>query len=89
MLFLCGGIVMDLYKVLVDGAEFLNYAYQEFTVIAMCRQNAIEIVYRFVSGKIDNIPDYLEKEKLKVEYIGTMSNVKIGYENEVISYVYK
>lgn len=55
----------------------------------MCRQNAIEIVYRFVSGKIDNIPDYLEKEKLKVKYIGTMSNVEIGYENEVISYVYK
>lgn len=80
---------MNLYRVLVDGAEFLNYAYQEFTIITSSKQKAIEIIYKFVSSKIEDIPEYLKKENLEIEYIGTMLNVEIGYSDEVISYVYR
>lgn len=81
--------MMNLYKILVDGAEFLHYSYWEFTIITTTKQKAIEIVYKFVADKTEEIPDYLSKEKLKIEHIGTMLNVEEGFCNQVISYVYQ
>ena len=80
---------MSLYKVLVEGAEFLNCAYQEFIIITSSKKKAAEIVYKFVSGKFEKVPEYLNEERLEVEYIGAMENVKVGYCDEVISYVYR
>lgn len=80
---------MSLYKVLVDGAEFQNCAYQEFIIITTSKKKAVEIVYKFVSGKFEEVPEYLNEERLEVEYIGDMANVKVGCCDEVIAYVYK
>lgn len=80
---------MSLYKVSVDGAEFIHYSYWEFTVIASSEDDATKVICDFVKGKKGYLPDYISEDKLMIEIVGTMSQVEDRYKNTVIAYVYQ
>lgn len=75
---------MFLYKIKVEDTEFKYDVYSEFAVIAESEEKAIEIVQER-GANYDEIPEYLEVSKLKIEKVADVSNVKSRYENSIIS----
>ncbi len=75
---------MFLYKIKVEDTEFKYDVYSEFAVIAESEEKAIEIVQER-GANYDEIPEYLDVSKLKIEKVSDVSNVKSGYENSIIS----
>lgn len=78
---------MYLYKVKVEDTEFRYDVFSEFAIIAESEEKVIQIVQK--EGSYDeDVPDYLDASKLKIERVADVSNIKSGYENCIISYNY-
>jgi len=75
---------MFLYKVKVEDAEFRYDVFSEFAIIAESEEKVIEIVQK--EGTYgDEVPEYLNVSKLKIEKVADVINVKPEYEDCIIS----
>lgn len=75
---------MHLYKVKVEDTEFRYDVFSEFAIIAESEEKVIQIVQKEGSYD-DEVPEYLDISKLKIEMVADVSNIKSGYENCIIS----